>query len=57
MFADDIPYTHHWQYQVTVIDKNPDSEIPARIANLPMCKFEHHYTSDNLNHDVYNLYY
>lgn len=56
-FANNKPYTHQLRYAVTVIDKNPDSEIREKVAMLPMCAFERHYTSDNLNHDVYNLYY
>jgi hypothetical protein len=56
-FADNQPYSHHIGYKVTVIDPNPDSEIPGKVSNLPMCIFDRHYTADNLNHDVYNLYY
>ena len=44
-------------YQVTVIYRNPDSEIPSKIALLPMCSHERHYTKENLNHDVFNLYF
>ena len=57
LFANDLPYSHKTRYQLTVIDKNPDSALPGKIADLPMCKFNRHYTADNLNHDVYNLYY
>lgn len=56
-FADDIPYIRHKKYNVTVIDRDPDSEIPDRVATLPMCVFDRHFTSDNLHHDVYVLYY
>jgi hypothetical protein len=56
-FADDQPYGHKTGYQVTVIDPNPDSEILGKVAALPLCSFNRHYTKDNLNHDVYNLYY
>jgi hypothetical protein len=42
---------------ITIIDANPDSDIPAKVGNLPLCKFNRHYTADNLNHDVYNVYY
>lgn len=56
-FANDNPYSYQRGYKVTVIDKNPDSEIPVKVATLPMCIFDRHYTADNLNHDVYNLYY
>lgn len=56
-FANDKPYNHQVVYSITVIDKDPDSEIPWKIAALPMSSFDRHYKSDNLNHDVYNLYY
>jgi len=56
-FANNKPYAHQLRYNIMVIDKNPDSEILEKIASLPMCTFERHYTADNLNHDVYNLYY
>lgn len=56
-FANNNPYNHQTKYQVTVVDKDPDSKIPQKIAMLPMCSFAQHFTSDGLNHDVYNLYY
>ena len=56
-FADDSPYAYTKRYGLTVIDKNPDSEILDKIATLPMCTFDRHYTADNLNHDTYNLYF
>ena len=56
-FADNNPYTHRKRYKITIIDKNPDSDIPERIRMLPMCLFEARYTKDNLNHEVYNIYY
>lgn len=56
-FADNSPYTLGKRYSVTVIDKNPDSVIPDRIAELPKSSFERHFTSDNLNHDIFNLYF
>jgi len=57
MFADGIPYMVVSGYRIMVIDENPDSAIPGQIAILPTCNFERHYTANNLNHDVYNLYY
>jgi hypothetical protein len=56
-YANDKPYLHRIRYEITVIDNNPDSEIPAKIGTLPMSSFERHYTKDNLNHDIYNIYY
>jgi hypothetical protein len=56
-FADNKPYAHKRRYMVTVIDQNPDSEIPIKIAALPMSVFNRFYTVDNLNHDVFNVYF
>lgn len=56
-FADDIPYSRTKRYQVTVIDRNPDSEIPDNVAQLRLCKHSRFYTANNLNHDVFDLYY
>jgi hypothetical protein len=56
-FADNMLYIRKKRYKVTVIDKNPDSETPDRVLLLPTCVFDRHFTADNLNHDVYNLYY
>lgn len=56
-FADNNPYNHAMRYQVTHIDRDPDSEVPDAIAKLPLCVFTRHFTADNLNHDVYNLYF
>ena len=56
-FANDNPYNYRLQYTITVIDKDPDSVIPTKLAMLPMCTFERHYIADNLNHDVYSIYY
>ncbi len=44
-------------YEVIVIDKNPDSQIVAAVSVLPYCRHDRHYVSDNLNHDVFTLYY
>lgn len=56
-FADNNPYLHVLRYQVTVIDRDPDSELPQKVAALPMCLFVRFYTADNLNHDVFNLFF
>jgi hypothetical protein len=56
-FADDGPYNFTLRYQITVIDPNPDSDIPGKVAELPMSLFNRFYTVDNLNHDVYNVFF
>ena len=55
--ADNSPYLRKKRYMVTVIDKDPDSLIPDKVASLPLTAFSRHFTADNLNHDVYNVYY
>ena len=55
--ANNKPYKHLKRYQVKVIDRNPDSTIPEKIADLPMCSFNRFYTADNLNHDVFTLFF
>jgi hypothetical protein len=55
--ADDCAYKYANEYTVTVIDQNPDSLIPGKMLTLPMCKFDRHYAADNLNHDVFIVYY
>jgi len=57
VYADDGVYLSHRRYAVTVIDKDPDSLIVAGIAGLPSCRFNRHYESDNLNHDVFTIFF
>lgn len=56
-YADNGPYQHTKRYQVTIIDRDPDSVIPDQIAALSLCEFTRHFVVENLHHDVYNLYY
>ena len=56
-FADNLPYQLNDRYQLIVIHRNPDSDLPRKVAMLPMCSHERHYKADNLYHDVFNLYY
>lgn len=56
-FADNKPYKQRKRYQVTVIDADPDSTIPDSVATLESCVFDRSYTADNLNHDVFRLFF
>lgn len=56
-FADNITYRIAWRYMVTVIDRNPDSEIYKKVAVLPTCAFDRFFVADNLNHFVFTLYF
>lgn len=57
LFAGNLPYRHTRRYEVTVIDRDPDSEIPDQIAALPMCLHNRTFAADNLNHYVFTLYF
>lgn len=56
-FSGNKPYSRTKRYLVTVIDPDPDSDIPDKVGALPMCTFDRFYTADDLNHDVYNIFF
>jgi hypothetical protein len=55
--ADNLPYAHRKRYQVTVIDRNPDSELPDMVEALPLCSFDRYFAADQLNHYVFHLFF
>lgn len=55
--ADDSTYLLNKRYTVTAIYLNPDDDLPDRIAMMPLCSHDRHFVSDNLQHDVFTLYY
>lgn len=55
--ANDFPYKRRVRYQITVIDRDPDSKIPSKVESLALCSFERFFTLNGLNHFVYNLYF
>lgn len=56
-YADNSVYKQDMVYRITFIDKNPDNKIVYKLSQLPLCRYDRHYVSDNLNHDVFTLYY
>lgn len=56
-FANNSPYKHMTRYQATYVDTDPDGDIRSKLAELPLCSYERFYTADDLNHDVYNLFF
>ena len=57
LHANDAKYRKVRRYTVTVVDKDPDSIIPLKIEELPLCTFDRVYVADNIYHSVYTLYY
>ena len=56
-FADNNPYKIDKVYYITYIDTNPDSDMPEKLAHLPMCAFQRHYVSDNKYYDQFRIVY
>lgn len=55
-FANNGVYIQRCGYEATVIDEDPDSEYVKKVSQLPNCRFDRHYTKDNLNHDVFTIF-
>ncbi len=56
-FANNYPYKVEKRYSLTVIDKDPDSLIPDKVALLQKCIFDRHFVTDNLNHNIFVIYF
>lgn len=56
-FANNSVYKQDNRYEVIAIYRDPDSDIPVKISQLPMCSHDRHYVADNLHHDVFTLYF
>lgn len=55
--ADNTPYQRNKHYQLTVIDRNPDSPVAEAIENLPYSSYERGFKAENLNHFIFNIYF
>lgn len=55
--ADNQAYRRVKRWEITIIDRDPDSQIPDVIAALPMSKFNRRFVDSNLYHTVYNLFF
>lgn len=66
IWADNRNYRNSWSYQMIIIDNDPISScvdeegtktIIDAISELPKCSYVRRYVVDNLNHDVFKIYY
>ena len=56
--ADDSKYIMHGEYQITTVEKDPDSDLKVRILNaFKLIRYDRSYIADNLYHRVFTLYY
>jgi hypothetical protein len=56
-YAGNEKYLHTKRYQVTVVDRNPDTDLPDKVEELPFCSFDRYFPADNLNHYVFTLFF
>jgi len=56
-FANNSIYWQANSYQIIVVTDDPDSEVVEKMSKFKTARFERHYTSNGLNHDVFNLFY
>lgn len=57
-FANNMPYAFALRYTVTLIDADPDNPLIKKLAyGFETCIYDRHFTSNNLNHDVFKIYY
>ena len=55
-YAGDKIYKYNNKYMVTVIDKDPESQIVTNLLTLPTFTFNRHYVADNLYHYVFTVW-
>lgn len=57
IFADNKKYNVNTRYSVRLVDRNPNSEYVSKINSMEYSGFDRHYTSDNLHHWVWDIYF
>lgn len=55
--AGNLPYSIYQGYQVTYIDRIPDSDVIGKLLALPLSEFRRHFATSGLNHDVFEIYH
>lgn len=56
-YANDSKYIFRESYEIIVISRTPDHPVIKKILELPYCRYDRPYISDNLYHDVLTIYY
>lgn len=55
--ANNVMYKKTNSYNVTVMDKNPDSIIADELLKLRYCEFDRQFASAGINNIVFKIYY
>jgi hypothetical protein len=56
-FANNKIYWQANEYQIIIVTDDPDSELVEKMSQFQTARFERHYASSGLNHDVFKLFY
>lgn len=56
-YADNRDFMSYKRYQLTYIDPNPDTTVPDRLNEVPLCSFVRFFTSENRNHYIFRIYH
>lgn len=57
IYADNRPYRSKLRFQVTLIHKEIDIPEFFKVLEIPMSTFDRQFRTDNLYHDVFEIYY
>lgn len=55
VFSGNDVYLQNCSYRVIFISSDPDSPVIGKLSKFPKSRYIRHYTSDNLNHDVFRI--
>lgn len=56
-FADNKTYIYEQQYEVKLIGRSPQPEKFHQLVHLPKSLHARSFVADNLNHDVFSIYF
>lgn len=54
--ADNKIYHKNVKYTLTVIDRDPDSELRDKVSELSFCRMTRTFVNENIHHWVFNIY-
>lgn len=55
--ADNKIYANRKRYSITLIHKDPDTDLVDKLSELSYCSFDRSFSIDNLNHWVFSIFY
>lgn len=56
-FAGNLPYRYEQKYQVSFISREPDDTVQEQLRLLEKCVHVRFFTANQLNHDVFSLFF